>query len=278
MRGNSREKVPCALSIAGSDSGGGAGVQADLKTFASLRVHGTSAITCITAQNPAGVAGVEAVKPSMVRLQMEAVFAELRPSAIKTGMLFSDSIIRVVADHLSHCRGLPLVVDPVMVATSGARLLKTSAFKVLCARLLPLATLITPNVDEAAWLLDREITTIEHLQSAGRELHSRYGSAILMKGGHLAAATAKKAGKEGSRHIKAVDLFFDGHLEVWHEAPFLPQVSTHGTGCTLSAAIAAHLAHGRSLVESVRLAKEHITHAIRNSVRCGGWDVLWPFE
>ncbi len=278
MQEDSRQQIPSALSIAGSDSGGGAGVQADLKTFAALRVHGTSAITCVTAQNPAGVIGVQAVSAAMVRLQVEAVFAKFKPSAVKTGMLFSEPIIRVVTDHLSGHRDVPLVVDPVMMATSGARLLKQSALKVLCARLFPLATLITPNVDEAAWLLDRDIKTHEHLRQAGRELHSRFGCAVLMKGGHLATASVKKAGRKTLTEARAIDLFFDGYLEVWHEAPFLTHVSTHGTGCTLSAAITAHLAHGISLAEAVRLAKEDITHAIQNSVRCGGYDVLWPFR
>ncbi len=275
---HSRGKIPIALSIAGSDSGGGAGVQADLKTFAALRVHGTSAITCVTAQSPVGVTGVQAVRAAIVKLQLEAIYAELRPSAVKTGMLFSEPIIRVVADHLSHHRDVPLVVDPVMVATSGARLLKRSAFQTLCARLLPLATLITPNVDEASWLLEREITTREDLRLAGRELHSRFGCAVLMKGGHLAAALAKSDDKTRPITIQAIDFFFDGRLEIWHEARFIPHVSTHGTGCTLSAAIAAHLAHGKNLLDAVRLAKEDITRAIRNSVRCGRHDVLWPFN
>ncbi len=278
MPGNLRKRQHIALSIGGSDSGGGAGVQADLKTFAALGVHGTTAITCVTAQSPAGVAGVQAVRPAIVQLQLETVFRELRPSAVKTGMLFSESIVEVVADLLSQHRDVPVVVDPVMVATSGARLLRRSAFKSLCARLIPLAALITPNVDEAAWLLGREITNQEHLKLAGRELHSRFGCAVLMKGGHLAAAASRRKNKEDRFQIRAIDLFIDERVEIWLEAPFVPEVSTHGTGCTLASAITAYLAHGKSPLAAVRSAKQVITRAIRNSVNCARHDVLWPFR
>ena len=267
-----RRRIPCALTIAGSDSGGGAGVQADLKVFALLGVHGTSAFTCITAQNPGRVAAVAAMTPAMVGAQMEAVFEGFTPGAVKTGMLFSKSIIETVADAMGVRRRLPLVVDPVMVATSGARLLRPSAFRILCDRLLPLATLITPNLDEAAWLLGRELKTVPDLESAARALHARFGCAVLVKGGHLAL---KSGGRAANGMV--VDVFFDGRKLERLEAPVVRGVSTHGTGCTLSAAITAHLALGATLTEAVRGGKNMISNAIAASVRCGRHDVLWPF-
>lgn len=269
MRASKRVTIPCALTIAGSDSGGGAGIQADLKTFAALGVHGTSALTCITAQNPKSVSRVQAIPPGMVLAQMESVFEAFAPGAVKTGMLFSRAIIEAVSDFFEKRREVPLVVDPVMVATSRARLLKPTAFRALCRRLLPLATLITPNLDEASWLLGRELTTVEELRLAARELHHRFGCAVLAKGGHLATA------RRGAGRV--IDIFHDGRVELELEAPLVRGVSTHGTGCTMSSAVAAHLALGFDLVEAVQMAKLTITDAIRDSVRCGEHDVLWPF-
>ena len=262
-----RSQLPVALTVAGSDSGGGAGIQADLKTFAALGVHGTSAITCITAQNPEGVRGIQACSVDIVRGQIEAVFEALRPRAVKTGMLYSAPIIRAVAESF-HCRPrVPLVVDPVMVSTSGAQLLKPAAVKVLCADLLPLATLVTPNLDEAAILCGEKLTSVEDLRAAARELHGRFGCAALVKGGHL-------------RGLKeAVDIFYDGRQELLLSAPFVRGVSTHGTGCTYSAAIAGHLARGCSLARAVRGGKEFITQAIATSRRAAGYGVLnWSWR
>jgi hydroxymethylpyrimidine/phosphomethylpyrimidine kinase len=285
------KRVPVALTIAGSDSGGGAGIQADLKTFAALGVHGTSALTCITAQNPRQVLGIQACKPEIVRQQIEAVFAELRPAAVKTGMLYSAEIIRVVAEFfrthgrtidgriifardaniilpsiiLSKHGSVPLVVDPVMMATSGARLLKKSAIDLLKKELLPLAALVTPNVDEAKILLGRDLKNIEDLRSAAKELHERFGCAALVKGGHL------RGGKE------AADIFYDGHNELLLTAPFIKGVSTHGTGCTYAAAITAYLALGHGLCVAVELAKEHITQAISRHQIVAGHAVLNNF-
>jgi hydroxymethylpyrimidine/phosphomethylpyrimidine kinase len=256
---------PVALTIAGSDSGGGAGVQADLKTFAALGVHGTSAITCLTAQNPRGVYGVQAAKPLMVRQQIEAVFDSLRPLAVKTGMLFSAGIIAEVSDWFCRGKRPPLVVDPVMVATSGARLLQSAALRALRKKLLPLATLITPNLVEAELLLGRPLRDEEALRGAARELYERFGCAALVKGGHL----------RGAR--EAVDIYFDGRRELLLGAPFVRGVSTHGTGCTYSAAMVAHLARGCKLPEAVSRAKEFITQAIAQSIRAGRHDVLNPF-
>jgi hydroxymethylpyrimidine/phosphomethylpyrimidine kinase len=257
-----RSPLPVALTVAGSDSGGGAGIQADLKTFAALGVHGTSTITCITAQNPEGVRGIQACSVEIVRGQIEAVFDALPPVAVKTGMLYSAPIIRVVAAFFRRRHGLPLVVDPVMVSTSGAQLLKPAAVKALCAELLPLATLVTPNLDEAEILVGAKLTSVPDLRAAARELHKRFGCAALVKGGHL-------------RGLKeAVDIFYDGRQELLLSAPFIRGVSTHGTGCTYSAAIAGHLARGCSLPRAVQQAKEYITQAIVQSRTVAGYSVL----
>jgi hydroxymethylpyrimidine/phosphomethylpyrimidine kinase len=257
-------RLPIALTIAGSDSGGGAGIQADLKTFAALGVHGTSAITCITAQNPTGVLAIQPIRTEIVQKQIEAVFAELKPAAVKTGMLFSAGIIRVIADFFSGRNRPPLILDPVMVATSGAVLLKPSAIRILKKELLPLATLITPNLDETALLLGRKLTTRRDLAPAARELHERFGCAVLVKGGHLRASG------------EAVDVFFDGRDIREFVASRVAGVSTHGTGCTYSAAIAAGVARGLVLPAAVELAKEHITNAIRQSYRVGRHTALNP--
>jgi len=256
-----RRPWPVALTIAGSDSGGGAGIQADLKTFAALGVHGTSAIACLTAQNPKRVLGVELCSPKMLRRQIEAVFEELPPSAVKTGMLFSPENISVVAKFFGH---LPssilhprLIVDPVMVSTSGARLLKPSAEKILREKLLPLAALVTPNLDEAEILAEQKISSPEDLCSAARKIVMRYGCTALVKGGHLKHSRA------------AIDVFFDGETELLLSAPFVRGVSTHGTGCTYSAAICAALALGHDLPQAVAIGKNFITAAISNSCRIG---------
>ena len=260
-----RTHLPIALTIAGSDSGGGAGIQADLKTFASLGVHGTCAITCITAQNPEGVRGIQACRPEIVRQQMEAVFAELPPAAVKTGMLYSTEIIRAVAAFFKSGSRPALVVDPVMVATSGARLLKPSAIDLLKRELLPLATLVTPNLDEAEILVGEKLRSVEDLRAAARVLPGRFGCAALVKGGHL-------------RGLKeAVDIFYDGKEELLLSAPFVRGVSTHGTGCTYSAAVAGWLARGCSLTRAVEQAKEYITQAIAGSRVAAGHSVLNSF-
>ncbi|HTY86783.1 MAG TPA: bifunctional hydroxymethylpyrimidine kinase/phosphomethylpyrimidine kinase [Candidatus Acidoferrum sp.] len=261
-------KRPVALTIAGSDSGGGAGVQADLKTFAALGVHGTSAITCLTAQNPRRVLAVEPCPPDMLRRQIEAVFEELPPRAAKTGMLFSADLIQVVAEYFKKQkvnRSVPLVVDPVMVSTSGARLLKPAAEKQLTEKLLPLAALITPNLDEVGALLGWKPSSIEEMRAAGREMQRRYGTAVLIKGGHLRAAR------------EAVDILFDGRAEWLLSAPFVRGVSTHGTGCTYSAAITAALALGYALPRAVGLGKRYVTAAIRQSYRLGKFTALDHF-
>lgn len=249
--------IPVALTIAGSDSGGGAGIQADLKTFAAFGVHGTSAITCLTAQNPQCVLAVESVSARMLRRQIEAVFDEFRPAAVKIGMLFSAGNVRILGRFFQGRDRPPLIVDPVMVATSGANLLETAAVKVLKERLLPLATLATPNLHEAEILTERKLETAEALRVAAREIHRQFGCAVLVKGGHL----------RGAR--EAVDIFFDGNTELLVSAPFIKKVRTHGTGCTYSAAITAGLALGYDLPRSVEMAKNYITQAIARSYRIG---------
>jgi hydroxymethylpyrimidine/phosphomethylpyrimidine kinase len=250
-----RQRFPVALSVAGSDSGGGAGIQADLKTFAALGVHGTTAITCLTAQNPTGVRAIQACRPDMVRHQMEAVFEEIKPAASKTGMLYSTAIIRVVAAHFRIHSDIPLVVDPVMVATSGARLLRNSAVRALEEELLPRALLVTPNLEEATILIGEPVSSAEAARTAARTIHQRYGCAVLVKGGHL----------QGLR--EAVDFYYDGREELLLSAPRIAGVSTHGTGCTYSAAITGYLALGCALPQAVRMAKEHITQTIAQTVR-----------
>jgi len=256
-----RKTLPVALTIAGSDSGGGAGIQADLKTFAALGVHGTSAIACLTAQNPRRVLGVEPCPPKMLRRQIEAVFEELPPAAVKTGMLFSAQNIAAVAKFFGHLPSSTLrprlIVDPVMVSTSGARLLQPAAEKVLREKLLPLAALVTPNLDEAQILAEQKITAPEKMRVAARKIHSQYGCAVLLKGGHL-------------KHSRmAIDVFFDGKTELLLSAPFVRGVSTHGTGCTYSAAICAALARGHALPDAVEIGKNFITEAISDSYKIG---------
>ena len=259
---STRKQLPITLTIAGSDSGGGAGVQADLKTFTALGVHGTSAITCVTAQNPRAVTGIQPIRADLVRGQIEAVFAELRPAAVKTGMLFSADLIRVVAEFFARGSRPPLIVDPVMVATSGAVLLKPGAIRLLKERLLPLATLVTPNLDEAEILVGRKLECLADLESAAREIHRRFGCAALVKGGHLRSLPA------------ATDVFFDGRKMLRLVAPFVQGVSTHGTGCTYSAAITAFFARGETLPQAVVAAKRYITRAIQGSYRAGRHTVL----
>ncbi|MBU6401580.1 MAG: bifunctional hydroxymethylpyrimidine kinase/phosphomethylpyrimidine kinase [Verrucomicrobia bacterium] len=261
-----RPDLAVALTIAGSDSGGGAGIQADLKTFAALGVHGTSAITGVTAQNPRRVQGIQACRPTLVRAQLEAVFEELRPAAVKTGMLHSEATVRAVADFLKHARPrLPLIVDPVLWATSGARLLTVAAIRRLESALLLEAALVTPNVSEAEVLSGCRLRSVEDLRRAARAIHERYGCAALVKGGHLPATA------------EAVDLFYDGRTELLLSAARVRGVSLHGTGCTYSAAITAYCARGCSLPRAVGLAKEYVTQAIAHHGRVGGHDVLNHF-
>jgi hydroxymethylpyrimidine/phosphomethylpyrimidine kinase len=249
---------PVALTIAGSDSGGGAGIQADLKTFHAFGVFGTSAITAVTAQNTLGVQGIETIDPAMVRLQIRAVAEDLQPAAAKTGMLADAAIIEAVASTLAREVSIPhLVVDPVMVAASGDPLLAPGAECALRERLLPLATLVTPNLDEAALLTGRPVVDEADMRAAATAVAETSGGAVLVKGGHL----------EGP---EVVDLLLAGGR--WREwrARRLESRSGHGTGCTLSAAIAAGLALGWPLEEAVDRAIHFTREAIASGLPLGG--------
>jgi hydroxymethylpyrimidine kinase/phosphomethylpyrimidine kinase len=259
-----REQLPVALTIAGSDSGGGAGIQADLKTFAALGVHGASAIACLTAQNPKRVLGIETCSPKMLQRQIEAVFEELNPAAVKTGMLFSEENILVVSKIFKN-KNCPLIVDPVLISTSGAKLLEAKALKIFQEKLLLLATLVTPNLSEAEILSGQKISSVEEMRAAAKEIHSRFGCAALVKGGHL----------ENFR--EAIDIFFDGKIELLLTAPFVKGIRTHGTGCVYSAAICAALALGNDLPRAVQIGKQFVTTAISRSYKIGNHFALGNF-
>ncbi len=278
-----QKKIPVALTIAGSDSGGGAGIQADLKTFAAFRVHGASAIACLTAQNPKCVTAIQPVSPEFLRRQLEAVFAELPPRAVKTGLLFSAENVRVVARFLKNpgpeMRNLKLVVDPVMVSTSGARLLEPKALNVLREELLPLATLVTPNLSEAEVLSGRKIASLADLAAAARQIHSQFGCAVLAKGGHLPSAPAWGRKARSRPAIRcASDVFFDGQRERIFSTRFVENRRTHGTGCVYAAAVCAALARGKPLPQAIQLAKKFVTAAIADSYPIGRhWALgVWP--
>ena len=243
-----------ALTIAGSDSGGGAGIQADLRTFALAGVRGASVITCLTAQNRTRVSRIEAVTRQIIRAQLEAVFAEAPPGAAKTGMLYSAEIVREVARFMRRSPKIPLVVDPVMISTSGRRLLQIEAVEVLKRELLPVAALVTPNRVEAEVLTGIKIETPEDMRAAARLIYGAFGSAALVKGGHV----------EGTN--EAIDILFDGTSEWMFSAPRARNVRLHGTGCTYSAAITAGLARGQSLSEAVSWGKQFVTEAIFSGV------------
>lgn len=254
--------IPSALTIAGSDSGGGAGLQADLRTFAAFGVHGLSAITCLTAQDPKAVRAIEPVKASMVQAQIECARAAFRPAAGKIGMLYSARVVRAVADSVRRIKRMPWVIDPVLVSSSGAPLLQRSAFQSLKTELLPLAALMTPNIPEAETLTGRTIRNPEGMRAAARQLFDQFGCAVLVKGGHL------KGG--GS----AVDILYDGREEHLLAMPRSPGPSMHGTGCTLSAAITAGLARGDNLLHAIQTAKEFTARAITRHRRVRGQRVL----
>lgn len=247
--------LPVALTIAGSDSGGGAGIQADLKTFAALGVHGTSALTAITAQNTVTVTAIEELPVSMIRAQIDAVVSDLHPAAAKTGMLSSAEIIEAVAERIRHHGLRNLVVDPVMVAKGGARLLREDAVEALRTHLLPLAAVLTPNLPEAEVLLGRPIAGLEEMERAARDLVGLGARAVVVKGGHAQG--------------EPVDVFFDGERLRRLPARRIETANTHGSGCVFSAAIAAGLARGLAVEDAVEDAKIFITAAIRGSLEIG---------
>lgn len=244
-----------ALTIAGSDSGGGAGIQADLRTFAAHGLHGASAITAVTAQNTVAVVDYVALEPRMVVAQIDAVASDMPVAAVKTGMLANRAIVEAVAEAVGRLRLPHVVVDPVIVAKSGDRLLDSAAEAAYCQRLFRLAEVVTPNLAETEALLARPVRTLEAMRQAARDLHALGPRSVLVKGGHL----------EG----EPVDVFFDGQRMEELRAPRIQTRNTHGTGCTLSAAIAARLALGQELLEAVRGAKAYLTEALRGAYTLG---------
>ncbi|MBF2073554.1 MAG: bifunctional hydroxymethylpyrimidine kinase/phosphomethylpyrimidine kinase [Synechococcales cyanobacterium C42_A2020_086] len=249
--------IPVALTIAGSDSGGGAGIQADLRTFAFHRVHGTSALTCITAQNTVGVNRVDALPPEAVTAQVAAVVDDIGVQAVKTGMLLNQEIIAAVAEQIVALNLPNLVVDPVMVSRSGAQLIADSAIATLRQRLIPLATVLTPNRYEAQLLSGLEIQTLADMQSAAERIRELGAKAVLVKGGGMGG------------DLRGVDVWCDGQqLEVLRTET-INTTDTHGTGCTLSAAIAANLALGKPVFPAVQSAKQYVTAALQHALRIG---------
>jgi hydroxymethylpyrimidine/phosphomethylpyrimidine kinase len=258
-RSDSLATVPVALTVAGSDCSAGAGIQADLKTFSALGVYGLTAVTCIVAEVPGKVSRIEPVTARMVREQLEVLLKNFRVSAIKTGLLCSSEIVCAVARAIQDCekkraRSIPFVVDPVMIATSGDKLLEPEAVEAYKNNLFQLATLITPNLDEAALLLETTINDQREMESAAKALAKKYRASILLKGGHL-------------RGDNAIDLLFHQGELTEFSAPFVRGVETHGTGCTYSAAIAAGLASGFSLEHAIKRAKKFVTESIALHLR-----------
>jgi len=247
--------VRTALTIAGSDSGGGAGIQADLKTFAALGVFGTSAITSVTAQNTVGVQGVYDLPAKFVGRQIDSILEDIVIDAAKTGMLSSAAIIQVVAEKVNAYRIERLVVDPVMVAKGGAPLLQSDAVKVLIEHLLPLALVVTPNVPEAEALTGLTITELNGMRQAARQIHDFGPRHVVLKGGHLGG--------------RAIDLLFDGSSFTEFDAERIDTPHTHGTGCVFSAAITAELAKGSPVPEAIATAKRFITAAISHGFQLG---------
>lgn len=237
-----------ALTIAGSDSCGGAGIQADIKTMTMNGVYAMSAITALTAQNTVGVTGISEVTPDFLRLQLDAVFSDIFPDAVKTGMLSGEGLIEVIAERLSFYKAKNIVVDPVMIATSGAKLISENAVNALKDKLLPLATVVTPNIPEAEVLSEMKIETAEDMEKAARLIAGRYGCGVLLKGGHSIN--------------DANDLLYFNGEERWFKGKRIDNPNTHGTGCTLSSAIASNLAKGYDLFASVEMAKEYISGAL----------------
>jgi hydroxymethylpyrimidine/phosphomethylpyrimidine kinase len=248
--------IPTALTVAGSDSSGGAGIQADLKTFAALGVYGTSAITAVTAQNTRGVSGVTSLSSEFVTAQIEAVASDIVLHATKTGMLANAAIVEAVAAAVAELDLPLLVVDPVMVAKSGDRLLDDEGVKALCAELIPRALIVTPNIPEAEILSGRQITSVEQARAAAVDIQRMGASAVVIKGGHA----------EGDQ---IVDTLFDGHTFTEIQTVRIATRNTHGTGCTFAAAIAAHLALGRSLVDAVIDAQAYVSGAIQHALAVG---------
>lgn len=259
-----------ALTIAGSDSGGGAGIQADLKTFSALGVYGLSVITAVTAQNTRGVLAVDDISAEVVAKQLDAVFSDIKVDAVKIGMVSRAETIKVIAEGLKKWAVKKIVLDPVMVAETGSLLLDKEAVSVLVEYLFPLADIITPNLYEVSALLKREINTVEEMEEAAHELYSLGSRSVLIKGGHLGKVTGNTGeDRKSYSDAKAIDIFYDGRNLKRYEAERIETRNTHGTGCTYSSAIAAYLALGLELEEAIAKAKAYITEAIRHGLDIG---------
>ena len=252
---------PRILSIAGSDSGGGAGIQADLKTYSALGCYGMTAITAITAQNTCGVQGIHAIPPEMLRQQIDAVVGDIGVDAVKIGMLHDPEVVHIVAQAIRQYRFKHIVLDPVMVATSGDALIANETIAVLVDELFPLVSVITPNLDEASLLLARPIQYVDELNAAAQDLHALGAPAVLLKGGHLAE---QPNGNSNGAQVTDVLLYAqDGEMRTQtYTNPRILSRNTHGTGCTLSSAIACYLALGESLPDAVAKARAYIVQAI----------------
>ena len=248
-------KMRTALAIAGSDSCGGAGIQADLKTMTMNGVYAMSAVTALTAQNTTGVRAIQESTSEFLKQQIDAIFEDIFPDAVKIGMVSSSELIRVIADRLRYYKATNIVVDPVMVATSGSSLMKTDAVKTLIDELLPVATLVTPNIPEAQVLSGMSIDSKEDMERAAKAIGDAYHCSVLLKGGHSVS--------------DANDLLYANGESRWFEGKRIDNPNTHGTGCTLSSAIAANLAKGFSLAESVQRAKEYISGALAAQLDLG---------
>ena len=248
-------KMKTALTIAGSDCSGGAGIQADLKTMTMNGVFAMSAITALTAQNTTGVRASQESTPDFLSEQLDAVFKDIYPDAVKIGMVASSELICVIADRLSYHKAKNVVVDPVMVATSGSSLMKTDAVQTLVEKLLPIATLVTPNISEAQVLSGKAIENKEDMLSAAKSIGDMYGCAVLLKGGH--------------NINDANDLLYANGEMIWFEGKRINNPNTHGTGCTLSSAIASNLAKGFDLAMSVKRAKDYISDALSAQLDLG---------
>ncbi len=248
-------KMKTALTIAGSDCSGGAGIQADLKTMTMNGVYAMSAITALTAQNTTGVRAIQEATPDFLRHQIDAIFEDIRPDAVKIGMVASKELICVIADMLRYHNAKNVVVDPVMVATSGSSLMKNDAVQTLIEKLLPIATLVTPNIPEAQVLSGKTIESKEDMLSAANFIGNTYGCAVLLKGGHSIN--------------DANDLLYANGEFIWFEGKRINNHNTHGTGCTLSSAIASNLAKGYDLVMSVQRAKDYISDALSAQLDLG---------
>jgi len=248
-------KMKTALTIAGSDCSGGAGIQADLKTMTMNGVYAMSAITALTAQNTTGVRAIQESTPDFLSEQLDAVFEDIYPDAVKIGMVASSELICVIADRLSCHKAKNVVVDPVMVATSGSSLMKTDAVQTLVKKLLPIATLVTPNIPEAQVLSKNTIESKDDMLSAAKSIGDTYGCAVLLKGGHSIT--------------NADDLLYANGEMVWFNGKRINNPNTHGTGCTLSSAIASNLAKGFTLSESVQRAKDYVSGALKAMLDLG---------